>query len=54
MVLELAGLENALGKELGSGNPLNNARAVLDAVSKMKQFRDVSAERNIPMEVLWQ
>eukprot|EP00475_Leptophrys_vorax_P028760 TRINITY_DN41830_c0_g1_i1.p1 TRINITY_DN41830_c0_g1~~TRINITY_DN41830_c0_g1_i1.p1 ORF type:complete len:333 (+),score=0.09 TRINITY_DN41830_c0_g1_i1:85-999(+) len=54
VVLELAGLENALGKELGSGNPLNNARAVLDAVSKMKQFKQVSEERGIPMEVLWQ
>lgn len=53
VVLELAGLENALGKELGSGNPLNNARAVLDAVSQMKQFRDVARERNIPMETLW-
>ncbi|GJP66616.1 hypothetical protein CLOP_g23531 [Closterium sp. NIES-67] len=54
VVLELAGLENALGKSLGSPNPLNNARAVLDAVSKMKQFKEVSEERNIPMEVLWQ
>lgn len=53
VVLELAGLENALGKELGSGNPLNNARAVLDAVSKMKQFKEVSEERGIPMEMLW-
>lgn len=53
VVLELAGLENALGKELGSGNPLNNARAVLDAVSKMKQFKEVAQERGIPMETLW-
>eukprot|EP00850_Spirogloea_muscicola_P002102 SM000008S22191 [mRNA] locus=s8:345422:346357:- [translate_table: standard] len=53
IVLELAGVENALGKELGSGNPLNNARAVLQAVSEMKQFRDVARDRNIPMEELW-
>lgn len=52
-VLELAGVENALGKELGSGNPLNNARAVLDAVSNMKQFSEVAKARGIPMEDLW-
>ena len=27
VVLELAGVENALGKQLGSENPLNNAKA---------------------------
>jgi small subunit ribosomal protein S5 len=53
VVLELAGVENALGKELGSKNPLNNARAVIEAVGKMKQFRDVARDRGIPMEELW-
>lgn len=53
VVLELAGVENALGKEIGSKNPLNNARAVVEAVSKMKQFRDVARDRGIPMEELW-
>ncbi|XP_024392428.1 small ribosomal subunit protein uS5c [Physcomitrium patens] len=53
VVLELAGVENALGKELGSKNPLNNARAVVEAVGKMKQFRDVARDRGIPMEELW-
>lgn len=53
-VLELAGVVNALGKELGSKNPLNNARAVVEAISGMKQFREVSERRGIPMEVLWQ
>lgn len=53
VVLELAGVENALGKELGSKNPLNNARAVIEAIGKMKQFRDVARDRGIPMEELW-
>jgi small subunit ribosomal protein S5 len=53
VVLELAGVENALGKEIGSKNPLNNARAVVEAVTQMKQFRDVAADRGIPMEELW-
>eukprot|EP00246_Nothoceros_aenigmaticus_P004143 TRINITY_DN15541_c0_g2_i1.p1 TRINITY_DN15541_c0_g2~~TRINITY_DN15541_c0_g2_i1.p1 ORF type:complete len:321 (+),score=66.09 TRINITY_DN15541_c0_g2_i1:64-963(+) len=53
VVLELAGVENALGKEIGSKNPLNNARAVIEAVSGMKQFREVARDRGIPMEELW-
>jgi small subunit ribosomal protein S5 len=53
VVLELAGVENALDKELGSKNPLNNARVVVEAVGKMKQFRDVARDRGIPMEELW-
>ncbi|XP_023544602.1 30S ribosomal protein S5, chloroplastic-like [Cucurbita pepo subsp. pepo] len=53
IVLEMAGVENALGKQLGSNNALNNARATVVAVMKMKQFRDVARERGIPMEELW-
>ncbi|GAB2298667.1 ribosomal protein S5 [Dionaea muscipula] len=53
VVLELAGVENALGKQLGSDNPLNNARAAVAAISKMRQFREVALERGIPMEELW-
>ena len=52
IVLEMAGVENALGKQLGSDNALNNARATLVAVQKMRQFRDVARERWIPMEEL--
>lgn len=53
IVLELAGVENALGKQLGSNNALNNARATVVAVQQMRQFRDVARERGIPMEELW-
>ncbi|XP_031505007.1 30S ribosomal protein S5, chloroplastic [Nymphaea colorata] len=53
IVLEMAGVENALGKQLGSKNPLNNARATVEAVSKMRHFKDVAAERGIPVEELW-
>ncbi|XP_057948629.1 small ribosomal subunit protein uS5c [Malania oleifera] len=52
-VLEMAGLQNALGKQLGSDNLLNNARATIVAVQKMRHFRDVALERGIPMEELW-
>jgi len=53
IVLEMAGVDNALGKQLGSNNALNNARATVAAVQKMKQFREVAEERGIPMEELW-
>ncbi|XP_050213118.1 30S ribosomal protein S5, chloroplastic [Mercurialis annua] len=53
IVLEMAGVENALGKQIGSKNALNNARATVVAVQKMRQFRDVARERGIPMEELW-
>ncbi|KAK6932583.1 Ribosomal protein S5, N-terminal [Dillenia turbinata] len=53
IVLEMAGIENALGKQLGSNNALNNARATVVAIQKMRQFKDVARERGIPMEELW-
>ncbi|XP_052183505.1 30S ribosomal protein S5, chloroplastic [Diospyros lotus] len=53
IVLEMAGVENGLGKQLGSNNALNNARATVVAVQKMRQFSEVAAERGIPMEELW-
>ncbi|KAJ3687332.1 hypothetical protein LUZ61_016496 [Rhynchospora tenuis] len=52
-VLELAGLQNALGKQLGSDNALNNARATIVATQQMRHLADVARERGIPMEELW-
>ncbi|PQM38532.1 30S ribosomal protein S5 chloroplastic [Prunus yedoensis var. nudiflora] len=48
IVLEMAGVENALGKQLGSKNALNNARATVVGIQKMRQFSDVARERGIP------
>ncbi|KAJ4957426.1 hypothetical protein NE237_024537 [Protea cynaroides] len=53
IVLEMAGVENALGKQIRSKNALNNARATVVAVQKMRQFSDVARQRGIPMEELW-
>ncbi|KAJ4809391.1 30S ribosomal protein S5 [Rhynchospora pubera] len=52
-VLELAGLQNALGKQLGSDNALNNARAAVVATQQMRHLADVARDRGIPMEELW-
>jgi small subunit ribosomal protein S5 len=41
------GVKNILAKQLGSNNPLNNARAATDALSQLKTFLQVSDNRNI-------
>ncbi|CAN1166069.1 30S ribosomal protein S5, chloroplastic [Linum perenne] len=53
VVLELAGVKNALGKQLGSDNILNNARAAIVAIQQMRQLRDVARDRGLPMEALF-
>ncbi|MBW4579323.1 MAG: 30S ribosomal protein S5 [Tildeniella nuda ZEHNDER 1965/U140] len=52
-VLELAGVRNVLAKQLGSGNPLNNARATVNALETLRTFADVAEERGIPIENLY-
>nr|BDA97932.1 ribosomal protein S5 [Chroomonas collegionis] len=46
-MLELGGVKNILAKQLGSGNPLNNARAAADALANLKTFIQVSKERDL-------
>ena len=52
-VLELAGVRNILAKQLGSNNPLNNARSAVNALSTLRTFADVAEERGIPIENLY-
>lgn len=52
-VLELAGVKNVLAKQLGSDNPLNNARATVDALETLRTFSEVAEERGIPVENLY-
>jgi len=46
-ILELAGVKNILAKQLGSSNPLNNARAATDALARLQTFHEVSSNRNL-------
>ena len=46
-ILELAGVKNILAKQLGSNNPLNNARAATDALFKLKTFVQISKDRSL-------
>lgn len=52
-VLELAGVKNVLAKQLGSSNPLNNARAAVDALSTLRTFSEVARERDLPIETIY-
>lgn len=53
-VLELAGVKNILAKQLGSSNPLNNARAALNGLAQLRTFQQVAEERNIIVDNLYQ
>jgi len=52
-VLELAGVRNVLAKQLGSDNPLNNARAAIDALDSLRTFSEVAEERGVAVEKLY-
>jgi small subunit ribosomal protein S5 len=52
-VLELAGVRNILAKQLGSDNPLNNARAAANALASLRTLSEVAEERDIPIENLY-
>ncbi|OKH24418.1 30S ribosomal protein S5 [Hydrococcus rivularis NIES-593] len=52
-VLELAGVKNILAKQLGSNNPLNNARAAVDALSTLRTFSEVAQDRGVSVEHLY-
>lgn len=52
-VLELAGVKNILAKQLGSSNPLNNARAAANALSSLRTFSEVAEERGVSVEKLY-
>lgn len=52
-VLELAGVKNILAKQLGSNNPLNNARAAVDALGGLRTLQSVAEERGVPLEQLY-
>nr|QCI04432.1 ribosomal protein S5 [Antithamnion hubbsii] len=52
-VLELAGIKNILAKQLGSNNTLNNARATLNALSKLRTLEQTAKDREIAIEHLY-
>lgn len=53
-VLESAGIHNVLAKSQGSSNPHNVVKATVDALSKLRSPLDVSKQRGISMEKLFE
>lgn len=53
-VLEVAGVRNVLAKQIGSNNLLNNARATLEGLKQLKTIMQVSKNRDIPLDFLYQ
>jgi small subunit ribosomal protein S5 len=54
IIMELAGVKDILTKSIGSNNPLSVARASLDALTNMKDPKQVSRIRNKDEEQIWQ
>ena len=47
VILESIGIKDAVGKSLGSRNPINMALATLDALGKCKDLKQEEIDRNI-------
>lgn len=48
IVLELAGVRNCFGKQLGTNNPLNNARAAIEGLRALRTFQMVRPSAPFP------
>jgi small subunit ribosomal protein S5 len=53
-VLESAGIHNVLAKSQGSSNPHNVVKATIDALAKLRSPIDISKQRGISMEKLFE
>jgi len=52
-VLELAGIQNILTKQLGSNNILNNARATIDGLMNLRTLKKTAEDRGLHLESLY-
>ncbi len=52
-VLELAGIQNILTKQLGSNNVVNNARATINALVNLKTVSQTAKDRDIGISALY-
>lgn len=52
-VLEIAGVHNVLAKSQGSSNPHNVVKATIDALMKLRSPVEVSRQRNVSLEKIF-
>ena len=52
-VLELAGIQNILTKQLGSNNILNNARATINGLIELRTFKQTAYDRGINISTFY-
>lgn len=52
-VLELAGIQNILTKQLGSNNILNNARATINALISLRTLKQTAEDRGVSIYSLY-
>ena len=53
-VLEMAGVHNVLAKSQGSSNPHNVVKATIDALSKLRNAREVAKHRGIELSKVFE
>jgi small subunit ribosomal protein S5 len=53
-VLEMAGVHNVLGKSQGSSNPHNVVKATINALSKLRDAKEIARMRGITLEKLFE
>lgn len=53
VVLELAGVKNGFGKQLGSDSAMNNAKAAVIGLGQMRTHKEVAEERGVTVDYLF-
>jgi small subunit ribosomal protein S5 len=53
-VLEMAGVHNVLAKSQGSSNPHNVVKATIDALSKMRNAKEVARNRGVELNKVYE
>jgi small subunit ribosomal protein S5 len=53
-VLEMAGVQNVLGKSQGSSNPHNVVKATINALANLRDAKTIARQRGITLEKLFE
>ena len=53
-VLEMAGIHNVLAKSQGSSNPHNVVKATIDALTKIRDSKEIARNRGIDLKKVFE